>query len=150
MSKSKSHGAALVELTISLPVMLLLMMAATELGRATVQYNTLTKGVRDAARYVAGQALLGTTGVVNIDATLAGEAQNLAVYGAIAQAAGLPILPGFQVSDVAVVDAGGGNITVTATYAYQPLLAANLPTFGTGAGRSMTFNMQATVTMRAI
>ena len=40
------------------------------------------------------------------------------------------LVPGFAASDVTVLNAGGGNIEVTGTYSYQPLIGSALPIFG--------------------
>lgn len=45
-------GAAAVELALLLIPMLILILGVAEFGRALYQYNTLTKAVRDAARYL--------------------------------------------------------------------------------------------------
>lgn len=46
-----SHGQALVELAILLPVVLLLAVAIVDLGNALQRYVVLTDAVRDGARY---------------------------------------------------------------------------------------------------
>lgn len=75
MNAFRSHppqrGAALVELALVIPFLLVMAMLVAEFGRAIYQYNTLTKSVRDAARYLTMQ----TPG------THVTEAQNLVVYG---------------------------------------------------------------------
>src|SRR5687768_8127054 len=67
----KQHGVALVEFALILPFLLVLSIITFEFGRAIWQYNTLTKSVRDAARYLS----LQTPG------TKIAEARNLMVYG---------------------------------------------------------------------
>ena len=49
------RGVAIVEFALILPFLLLLTFITTEFGRAIYQYNTLTKSVRDAARYLSIQ-----------------------------------------------------------------------------------------------
>jgi Flp pilus assembly protein TadG len=139
----------MVELTIVLPVLLLLMLGVTELGRALIRYNTLTKTVQDGARFAAAYALLGTTGAVNIDAQLRTEVRNLIVYGNTA-GSGTPLLGGLQPSHVQVVDVGGDQIRVDVSYPYVPLLGPVLPDFGLGSPTPMTFTMQASMSMRAL
>jgi Flp pilus assembly protein TadG len=139
----------MVEFTIVLPVLLLLLFGVTEIGRAIVRYNTLTKAVQDGARYAAAYALLGTTGAVNVDAQLLTEVRNVVVYGNTA-GTGSPLLTGFQPVQVSLVDAGGDQIRVDANYAYQPLFGAVLPNFGLGSSISTAFVMQASVSMRAL
>jgi Flp pilus assembly protein TadG len=145
-----SQGIAAVEFVITAPLLLLLLLAGAEIGRAFVQYATLSYSIRDSARFVSEHSINGTTGVVVLDPVMIAEAKNLAVYGNIA-GTGNAKLPNYQASQVAVINAGNDNVRVTATYPYQPMLGPALPTFGTGAGPiSLTFNMQIAVTMRAI
>lgn len=145
----QQRGVAAVEMAIVVSLLLVLMLAVGELGRAFFQYNTLTKAVRDGARYVSRNALDGTLGIVNITAQVNTETKNLVVYGT-AGGGGSSMLPGFTTADVSVVDAGANNVTVSAVYAYAPVVGATLPTFGLGSNPSLTFTMRATVTMRAM
>jgi Flp pilus assembly protein TadG len=150
VSARHSRGVATIEAVITLPLLLLLMLATVELGRAFVQYTTLANSVRNAARHVAGKALLGTTQTVFITPALLAEARNLAVYGNEA-GDGSPKLPGFSTGQVAVSDAGGSNVLVSVVYPYQPMFGAQLPRFGVGNGPiSIAFDMRIDVTMRAL
>ena len=139
----------MVELVIVTPLLLLLIFATAELGRGFMQYNTLTKSVRDSVRHVAGKALLGQTGTVQLDAALTTEARNLVVYGSIT-AVGSPLLPGLAPGDITVAQGGVGDIVVTASYTYQPIFSGVLPGFGLGPDRSTLFTFQAAATMRAL
>jgi Flp pilus assembly protein TadG len=69
--KTKQKGVAIIELALVLPLLLLLTFITTEFGRAIYQYQTATKSVRDAVRYLSFQ-----TPGTHID-----EARNLVVYG---------------------------------------------------------------------
>jgi Flp pilus assembly protein TadG len=146
--RRRSRGVAAVEFMIMAPVLFLVGLMAVELGRAFVQYDTLSYSVRNAARFVTVNAIEGTTGVVNITPAVAAQARNLAVYGNAA-GAGNPRLPGFRTNQVTVVDAGGSNIEVTAAYPYQPIIGAVLPVFGSEPV-PLTFTMRIALTMRAI
>lgn len=73
----RTQGVALVEFALVLPLLLVVTLLVTELGRALYQYNTLTKAVRDAARYLSMQE--PTIKVTNPGRVLI--ARNLAVYG---------------------------------------------------------------------
>jgi Flp pilus assembly protein TadG len=139
----------MVEFTIVLPVLLLLMFGVTELGRALVRYNALTKTVHDGARFAAAEALFGVTQGVNIDAQLRTEVRNLIVYGNTA-GTGSPVLGGLQPSQIQVVDLGGDQLRVDVSYPYVPLLGPVLPNFGLGSSTPMSFTMHASVTMRAL
>lgn len=85
----RQHGVALVEFALILPMLLLLTLITVEFGRAIWQYNTLTKSVRDAARYLS----LQTPG------TKIPEARNLMVYGNTA-GTGAPLAMGLNTSHV--------------------------------------------------
>jgi Flp pilus assembly protein TadG len=144
----RSRGTAAVEFVIAMPVLIVLMLAAAELGRVFVQYDTLSYSIRDSARFVTENAIDGTTGVVNITGDVVTQARNLAVYGNTA-GAGSPALPGFSTGQVSVVDAGNGNIEVSAAYPYQPMIGNALPRLG-GGSTSTLFMLRVSVTMRAI
>ena len=146
----KKGGAVMVEMAMVTPFLLLLVLAVAELGQVFVQYNTLNKNVRDAARLVAGSALLGTTGTVAISDDIAAAARNLAVYGNV-RGLGSPKLPGLSTDQIAVADAGNNLILVQANYPYEPITGPVLQTFGFGDGQtSLQFTMTAAVRMRAL
>ena len=107
----RQRGAVLVEMALVTPILLAMMLATAEVTRAFVDHNTLTKAVRNGARYVATNALQGTTGVIAIGGALTVETQNLVVYGNIA-GTGAPVLPGLTVADITVTDIGGDNVRV--------------------------------------
>ncbi|MGH8241737.1 MAG: TadE/TadG family type IV pilus assembly protein [Steroidobacteraceae bacterium] len=147
---SRERGIAAVEFVITAPLIIFLLLAGAELGRAFVHYTQLSQLVRDAARYVSEHSINGTTGVVSISTTTITRARNLAVYGNIV-GTGDAMLPQYQPSHVQVVNAGGDNIRVDAIYPYQPMLGATLPRFGIGSGSTaLNFTMHIAVTMRAI
>jgi Flp pilus assembly protein TadG len=87
--RTLGRGAALVELALVLPYLIVLSALVVEFGRAIYQYNILTKSVRDAARYLATQ----TPG------THVTEAKNLVVYGNTAGGS-TPLAPGLTVGMV--------------------------------------------------
>jgi Flp pilus assembly protein TadG len=148
-SPARQRGVAVVEFTIVLPFMLFMMLAVAELGRAFLQYNTLTRAVQDGARYTSGNSFLGSTQTVSVTAALTSATGNLVAYGSTAGSSA-PVLPNFSPTDVTVTDLGGGNISVLAVYAYQPMLGNLLPSFLGRGDVPTTFTMQAEVTMRAI
>lgn len=129
--RTRTHqcGTALIELALILPVLLVMTFIVTEFGRAIYQYDTLTKSVRDAARYLSFQ----TPG------THTTEAGNLVVYGNIA-GAGTPLALGLTTANVPAPtwQTGTGTppittVTVQITgYQFQSLVlsAFGLP-FGT-------------------
>lgn len=91
MQKStRQHGVAIIEMALIIPLLLMLLFIVTELGRAVMQYNTLTKSVRDGARYLSTQ----------LQDTMVAEAKNLIVYGNTA-GDGSSIVAGLETSHVA-------------------------------------------------
>ena len=147
--RARQRGVAIVEFTIILPIMLFLILVVAEFGRAFMYYNTLTRAVRDSARYVASNALKGQSQVVEIDANLIQDAQNLVDYGNAA-GSGTPSILSISAGTVTITDEGDGVISVLASYPYTPMLGSILPDFARGGGISTVFTMHAEVTMKAI
>ena len=151
--KARQRGAVLVEMALVTPILLVLLLVTADLTRAFIEHNTVTKAVRNGARYVAANAYEGTTGVVSIDATLRNETQNLVVYGTTNPPGGAsPVVPGLTLANITVVQiAGTDDIAVSATYAlvglFGPVLHTNLYTGNT---ISAARTLRATVTMRAL
>jgi hypothetical protein len=87
--RRSQRGVAVVELALVIPMLMLLMLIVTELGRAVMQYNTLAKSVRDGARYLTMQ----------LPGTKLTEARNLVVYGNTA-GTGSPLVPGLTTTHV--------------------------------------------------
>ena len=124
----RQHGAAAIEFAILIVPLLLMLFGVAEYGRAIYQYNTLTKSVRDASRYLSTVAPgSGYT-----------EAKNLVVCGETSDCGTKKLVPGITVGMVSICDAtncngthgnqptGSGTVnlvTVTVTgYAYTPML----------------------------
>jgi Flp pilus assembly protein TadG len=143
----RSRGVAAVEFVVSVPVLLFVMLAAAEIGRAFVQYDTLSYSVRSGARYATENVIQGTSGAIDVG-DVADETANLVVYGT-PSGGGTPCLPGFAPGDVTVLNAGGGNVEVIGEYGYDPMLKIVLPTFG-GTGPTSMFTMRIAITMKAI
>ncbi len=140
--RSIQRGTAILELALVLPVLLVMTFIVTEFGRAIYQYNTITKSVRDATRYLTMQT-------PNTHVT---EAQNLVVYGAIA-AGTTALAPGLATSMVSAnwpTSPVGTNppintVTVTVSgYAFHSVL---LSAFGLPFG-NVTYS-DITATMRS-
>lgn len=141
-------GLAAVEMAITAPLLLFVMFATAELGRVWMQYNTLTKSVRDGVRYVASNAIPDQLGLVNLTPETISDAQNLVVYGNVV-GSGSPLLPALDTGSVSVAVAGDDDIVVTASYAYQPMNPI-IPGFGVGPDRDSIFLLEAQATMRAL
>jgi Flp pilus assembly protein TadG len=151
IKRRRETGVAMIEMVIVTPLLLLLVLGVSELGNAFMQQNTLNKSVRDAARQVAGLALLGTTGTALLTPDLQVDARNLVVYGNV-DGVGSPRLPALSVGQVSVSvsDAVNNLVTVQANYAYIPIVSPVLETFGMGTGPSLEITLRAAATMRAL
>lgn len=144
----RQRGIATVEFAIVAPVLLLLMLATAELGRAFYTYNTLTKAVRDGARY-ASIAALNAAKIIDLTAQKQSDTKNVVVYGNTTPS-GQPVLQGLSTGQVSVDAPDAVHVQVSAAFPYAPLFAAGIPTFGFGSDISMSFTMSASVTMRAL
>jgi Flp pilus assembly protein TadG len=106
----KQKGAAMVELAIVLPVLLIITFGIVELGRALYQHNALGKGADSAARYMSR-----AWGTVDIDCNTLDPwsasvvvAKNLAAFGNEA-GTGNSLVKGLSATDITIaVDAATG------------------------------------------
>lgn len=85
----QERGAALIELALIMPLLLLLTFITTEFGRAMYEYNSVVKATRDAVRYLS----------VQTPGTHITEARNLMVYGNTA-GTGTPLARGLSLTNV--------------------------------------------------
>ncbi len=147
----RERGIVLVEFVIAVPVVIFLMLATAELGRAFYQYGALTKTVGDGARYLAGVAAPPITGVILITPQDRTITENLVVYGTPAGSGGgaPPLLPGLTTGAVTITQVDPVRVRVSVNYAYQPIFASGIPTHGSGP-ISSAFTMTTSVTMRAL
>jgi len=120
----EQQGAALIELALAIPFMILLSMMVIEFGRALYEYNTVTKSVRDGVRYL-------STKTPN---TLCADARNLVVYGSVGTGSA-PLAPGLSTDAVSCSWQTAGSfplintVTVTVTgYRFQSMVSS---VFGT-------------------
>ena len=146
--KTRQKGAALVELALILPLLLLLTFITTEFGRAMFEYNAIAKSTRDAVRYLSFQ----TPG------TQVTQARNLIVYGNLG-GTGTPLARGLTLANVPAATCCTWQLTGTApvintvtvqvtNYTYHALFPSVFGiAFGNAAG-NITFST-ITATMRA-
>ena len=91
------RGVALLELALVATLMITVLFATIEFGRALVQYKTLVTQVQAAARYLATRPV----------GAGAAEAACLVRYGVIATTcSGTPVVPGLDTAVVTITDAG--------------------------------------------
>lgn len=111
------RGTQLVELSIVVPVMLLLLATTAEFGRFFQTYATLTKATRSASRYLTTAPANGAD-----DA----KAKNLVVYGNT-EGTGDPVVHGLTTDNVTITRQGPNpaipeRVTVQIdSYTYQPI-----------------------------
>jgi hypothetical protein len=118
----------MVEFVVGMPVVFLLLYGTCEFGNALVQYSELADAARNADRYLAANALLGSTGVVNLTPALTQATQNLVVYGNTF-GIGQPILPRLAPWQVFVTADAFNNVSVRVFYHYQSLFGGEIPYF---------------------
>lgn len=135
-------GLQLVEVTIVIPIFVIMFAATAEFGRFFYEYTTLAKAARVGSRYLA------TTPVV------AGEdaaAKNIVVYGNPA-GSGSPILTGLTTSHVVITREGGvpllpQRVKVSIVgYQHQPIF--DLGALTKSVGLSTAVEVKPSVTMR--
>jgi Flp pilus assembly protein TadG len=148
------RGAALVEVTLLLPFLLVIAAGVTEIAHAMHQQFVISKSVRDAARYAARASVAFKTCPLNGQpewATIVSNTQNIAMRGKLSTSAPL-LLPNWsQASTVTVTDAcmnAGTLLSPAGAGTNIPVItvAASVPFSGVGflslLGLS-SFNIQA-------
>jgi len=146
--QQRQRGIVIVETVIILPIVLFLMLAVAELGNALLQYNVLTRAVRNSARYLVDEAEAGSSQVVALTAAKITAAQNIAAYGATGT--GTSLLPGLAPGNITVSVVNTNNVLVAAQYQYQPLFAGGIPDVLGASTAGGVFTMNAQVVMRAL
>jgi|SRR5215813_3092410 len=136
-----TNGTALAEAAIVLPLLVLMLGAAAEIGRFMYCYNTLAKATRSSARYICIRELDGSkTPPANLN-----EARNIAVYGNTA-GTGAKVLndSNFTTANITISPTSGTPQTVTVSitgYSYVPI-------FGIGPLQSLSIPISPSTTMR--
>ena len=111
------QGIAAVEFILALPVLLILMVALSEIGSLFVQYNTLNKLVQNASRYAVSN-IYGTATTDQI-APIA-DIKNVVLYGNDS-GSGTLLLDTLTAESV-IVSHNNNFVTVTASYDYVPFI----------------------------
>lgn len=151
MKRPSNHGqrgAALVELALITPLLLLLTFITTEFGRAMYEYNLVVKSTRDAVRYLS----------VQTPGTHITEARNLMVFGNTA-GTGTPLARGLSLANVpagtcCTWQAAGANPLITtvtvriSSYTFHSLFPSVMGVVFADANGNIVFS-DITATMRA-
>jgi Flp pilus assembly protein TadG len=136
------RGIQLVEVTIVVPIFLILFAATAEFGRYFYEYTTLAKAARAGVRYLATNQVTPANDDI---------AQNMVVYGSPTNT-GTPLLPNLSKTQVMITRQGGSPIlprTVTiqiSGYQHQPIF--NLGLLTNTVGLSTAVDVKPSVTMR--
>lgn len=142
MSKSSStneRGVAMVEFAVILPLLLMLFLGITELGRALLFQQRLTQAVETGARYAA--RAFGAVDMTDCDALTSAvedDTRTVVIFGQLA-GGGSPVIPNLDSGDVTIADVdivpfnrtvtGIGDvcvIQVTAKVKYAGIFGADL------------------------
>jgi Flp pilus assembly protein TadG len=116
----EERGAALAEIAIVVPALVLLIFAATEFGFYFYTYTTLDKATRLGARYISSRSFTDDNQA---------KAVSLMLCGVEAADCGdtPPILPGLAREDFTITPSSAAIfpefVTVQVNYTYQPTLA---------------------------
>ena len=143
------QGVAMVELTIALPLLLLLLLAIAEFGRMLYHYNNLLQANRDAVRYLAGEAWNSNLGQIEINPVVEARTKNLAVYGTPLPQAGNEVVPGLTTANVTVGAMGSEHVQVSTSYVFQPVIGNGIPAF-IGDAIALNIPLVATTVMRGL
>jgi hypothetical protein len=140
----------MVEFVVGTPILFFIFYAICELGHVFIEYSTLVDSARNADRYLASNALYGSTGVVVLTPFLVARTRNLAVYGN-ALGFGRPLLPGLAADQVTVFVDAGNNVSVSLSYPYQSIVGGSLPFFvRRGSIRTNDITLKAYTSMEAL
>lgn len=149
------RGLAMVEFAITLPLLLLMLLAIGEFGRMLYQYNSLLQASRDAGRFVATHAWNSTLGIVDLNSDLQTQAKNIAVYGVPSSQAGFSsVVSGLTPANVQVSTLGAEHVQISITYNFCPVIGAgncggSLPGFF-GNAIALNIPLVATTVMRVL
>lgn len=156
------RGAAAVEMALVLPLLLIVLFGSVELGNYFMNEHSLSKAVRDGARFAARQSFTDYASCGGEPGgTVAADTRNIVMNGYLA--GGAPVLtPNIEADDISVTTScsesagdedmagiyrgradGAQIVTVSASVDYRSILGS----FGfSGIGSSLNASSQAAVT----
>lgn len=155
MPKPAARGIAMVEFVIVLPLLLLIMIATAEFGRAFLHYNALTKALQDGSRFAASRAGAsgGATGIPAWNPGDVADIRNVVVYGQVDPTVGSPppepLLPGLVPGNVAIVITAAGEVDLSIAYTFTAIFAS-IPMFGIGPDITPDYTFRVNHTVRPI
>ncbi|MEZ9130300.1 TadE/TadG family type IV pilus assembly protein [Vibrio breoganii] len=148
----KQKGLAAVEFILTVPLLLIILVAVLEISRAFVQYTEMTKNLQNAVRFGVTNAY---TTLTPYDHAPESEIKNIALYGVASPSVDAntneitspKLIDSMDLNDITVVvplGAASPNLLVTASVEYSPLFST-IP-FTT---IDLNFNMTSSAMMRA-
>jgi Flp pilus assembly protein TadG len=142
------RGTQMIEFALLLPFLIVLFASSVEMGRMFYTYTTLQKSTEVGARYLSSVLVTGGS-YASADTT---AATNLVVCGKASSCSGqTPIAKNLTASNVTITAPGTGigtrYVTVTVTYAYQPLVF-NLGNLTGVSQLSLNFTFTPSIKMR--
>lgn len=150
--RKQQQGLATLEVTLVTPLLLLIMLATAEFGRAMYQYQTLTQSLRHAAIELS-RAEIDLSDPAAVDDAQSAWIKHLAVYGTPCPEdpcsggySKTPVLPGLSSTDVSITPSAPGFIRLQADYSWQPMFGATLPLTAI----DLSFPLSASITVRAL
>ncbi len=114
---TKTKGQSLVEMALTLPLLLLVVLGFIDLGRAVYYYSALGNAVREGARFAIVQRHLDTTDGTQQDNDTIAKVTNYSVAVPI-QASDVTV---DRVDETGTPDADGLFVIVTATFQFDPV-----------------------------
>lgn len=119
LAERRTLGQSLVETAIVLPILLLLLAAVVDFGRAFDAYIVLTNAVREGARF----------GVNRQPPPSPAQITDIVIEDVMGSGTNISAMGGFTATNVTVIT-GTGGVTVTAWYDYNLFFAGliGLPT----------------------
>lgn len=136
------RGSPAVEMALVLPLLLMLMFGSMELGNYFMNEHTLSKAVRDGARFAARQSFDKYPDCDTVDSTAVTDIKNVVMTGYLATG-GDDLTPNIEEDDIDVVTScaatadgedmlgiyrdradGAQIVTVSAQVSYRPIMAS--------------------------
>ena len=115
---TKTRGQSLVEMALTLPALLLLILGFVDLGRAVYYYAALGNAVREGARFASVQLDLDTMDGTQQDIDTITRVTSYSVAVPI-QASDVKV---DRVDDLGINDADGIFVMVTASFTFDPVI----------------------------
>lgn len=119
----KQSGLAAVEMLVTVPILVAILLAITEFGNAFIQYNTLNKMAQNGVRHATAE-ILGTGSTVPCNnATTVADTMSVVLYGRTVSASANLVMDGVTAEDV-TMSCTGKYVTITINHQYTPIIGS--------------------------